>query len=164
MTNVYGEYQIESVLSTHSFDKYQMSVITCVDEAQNLFNGIAIFPIPSTMDNVNEVAHITANGLVGKPLPIQESQAIKICHYLESVLNGDFSGHVEFYSTGLNVKIRLKKFIKNYHGGGAYKGVMGYSNFSFLGRLPRVTISRNSLDKFRVSLAELYQLRDELDG
>ncbi len=76
------DYEIEEVISTHSFDRYQMSVVTCIDEAKNLLNGIAIYPIPVTMDNVNERAHIEASGLMGKPLVIDKHQATRICNYI----------------------------------------------------------------------------------
>lgn len=125
---------------------------------KSVYNGIAIYPIPATMESFSEITHIDANGLLGKPLVLDKNQATRICNYLGKVLGGDFAGQVEFNSGGLDIKIKLKKFIENYHGGGAYKGVMGYSNFNFLGLLPRVTISRGSLMKFRASLAELYHL------
>ena len=136
-----------------------MSVVTISNKEGELFNGIAIFPIP--VNFFDEYNYIEANGLLGKPLVIEKSQTIKICKYLGEVLNGDLRGQLEFSSSGLDIKIRLKKFIEKYHGGGGYKGVMGYSNYRSLGFLPRVTISRSSLMKFRVSLVELYQLDDK---
>lgn len=135
-----------------------MSVVTISNKKGKLFNGIAIFPIP--VNFFEEYSYIEANGLLGKPLVIENVQTIGICQYLGKVLNGDLQGQVEFSSGVLDIKFRIKKFIENYHGGGGYKGVMGYSNYCSLGFLPRVTISRNSLIKFRASLVELYQLED----
>jgi len=153
------EFKIDKVISTHSFDRYQMSVVTISNKKGELFNGIAIFPIPVNL--FEEYNYIEANGLLGKPLVVEKSQTIRICQFLRKVLDGDLRGQLEFSSGGLDIKIRFKKFIENYHGGGGYKGAMGYSNFCSFGFLPRVTISRSSLIKFRASLVELYQLDDQ---
>ncbi len=136
-----------------------MSVVTISNKDGELFKGIAIFPIP--INFFEEYNYIEANGLLGKPLVIGESQAARICQYLGEVLNGDLRDQLEFSSGGLDIRIRLKKFIEKYHGGGGYKGIMGYSNYCSLGILDRVTIARSTLIKFRANLAELYKLDDE---
>ncbi len=151
------DYEIEKVVSAHSFDRYQMSVIIAVDNEGNIFKGIAIFPLPPTMKYFEERIHIEATGQLGKPLVISKSQAKHICDFIYKVLTGNLPQEIVVRSNGPDIKIKLKKYTSKWHGGGAYKGVMGYNEYSFLGLLPRVTISRKSLEEFRASLNELYE-------
>ena len=63
-------------------------------------------------------------------------------------------------SNGPEIRIKLKKYTANWHGGGAYKGVMGYSEYGLLGFLPRVTISRKSLIEFQTNPSDLFERKE----
>ena len=154
------DYVIEKVLSVHSFDRYQMAAVIIVDKEGNASKGIAIFPLPTTMKFFEEKVYIEANGLLGKPLVISSAQAREICDFIHRVLTGNLPQEILIKSTGPDIKIKLKKFTAHWHGGGTYMGVMGYSEYSFFGLLPRVKISKKSLSDFRTSLKSLYELKE----
>lgn len=154
------DYEIEKVLSTNSFDKYQMSVVIASDKEGKLHKGIAIYPLPKSMKYFEEGSFIEANGLLGKPLIISEIQAKQVCNFIYQVLTGNLPCEVTISSSGPEIKIKLKKYTANWHGGGGYKGVMGYSDYGLLGFLPRVTISRKSLIEFQTSLSDLFENRE----
>ncbi len=154
------EYETETLISTHSFDWYQVSVVTISTRQGKQLRGIAIFPIPATY--FDESAYIDAHQKWGKPLVLNSRQSIHLCQYIENILEGRLPGKYEIFSNGLNLKIVIKKYIKKWHGGGGYKGSMGFKRFIYFG-LTRVTISKKTLIEFRNSLMHLYQL-DEFDS
>ena len=151
------DYEIESVLTTSSFDRFQMSVVTASDNNGKLQKGIAIFPLPKTMKYFDESTYIETSGLMGKPLVISDIQARQLCNFIYQVLAGNLPQEITVFSTGPEISIKLKKYIANWHGGGGYKGRMGYSEYSLFGLLPRVTISRKSLVEFQTALKVLFE-------
>jgi hypothetical protein len=155
------DYDIAKAISVHSFGRYQMSVIIAVDKKGNTSKGIAIFPLPSSTKFFERSMFIEANGLLGMAMVISSSEAKRICDFIYRVSTGSLPQEILIRSSGPDIKIKLKKYTANWHGGGAYKGVMGYSEYSFLGFLPGVKISKKSLAGFRASLNTLYEQKEQ---
>lgn len=150
------KFHIEKVISTHSFDKYQVSVVTFINGKEELSNGIALFPLP--LGSFEESMYIEANEIMGKPMYIDVPHVMEICQYIENVIAGRLPNEIDIGTNTFYIRLKLKKYITKWHGGGGYKGVMGYKNSGFLGWLPRVTISRRTLIEFRKNLIELYRI------
>ena len=150
------EFHIEKMISTHSFDKFQVSVVTFTNGHEEPLNGIALFPLPP--GNFEESIYIEANGIMGKPVHVDVHHVIKICQYIENVIAGRLPNEIDIGTNKFYIRLKLKKFIEKWHGGGGYKGVMGYKNSGLLGMLPHVTISRGTLIEFRKNLIKLYEI------
>jgi len=151
------EYKILERLSIHSFYNYQISVITISDKQENIHKGIAVLPAPDAM--FNEMSAVT--GDFDQPLIIDQRQALLLCHFIGEVLSGSLPRKIEVKTNGPTLKIHFKKFVKNWYGGGGYRGKVRFGSlFSFLTFTSNATIARNSLLELKDSLATLYQLNN----
>lgn len=149
------EYKILERFSIHSFDKYQISVITMSDKQEKVFNGIAILPAPDIM--FNEMSDVT--GDFDQPIIVEGIQALQLCRFIEEILCGSLPSKIEVKTNGPILKIHFNKYTKNWHGGGGYKGKICFNKlFSFPPFFSSVIIASNSLSALKDSLIDLYQL------
>lgn len=151
-----NEYKILEKLSIHSFDNYQISVITMSDKQGKQHKGIAVSPAPDIA--FNKMSEVTGN--FDQPLVVGNEQALLFCHYIEEVLNGGFPKKIEVITSGPVLRLNLKKFTEKWHGGGGYKGHVSFNRFSIMGILSNITIARSSLLSLRSSLINLYKLEN----
>ena len=149
------KYEVDSVLSTHSFHSHQVSVVTISDKEENKYKGIAVFPVPEEL--YTEAIYYETAGCVGKPLVIGPETALSLCEFIDDVLLGRLQSKILVYSDKPKLKITLKNYTKKWHGEGGYKGKVefGYNFFSF----PNSIISKKSLSQLRTSLVNLYGLQ-----
>jgi len=90
---------------------------------------------------------------------IEAEQSLLICQFIEDILHGRLPGKIEITSNGPPVRIKLKKFIKKWHGGGAYKGRVEVGKYAFFS-ISNAIIARSSLVIFRNNLIDLYNLKN----
>ena len=102
-------------------------------------------------------------GDYGKPLIIDTQQALLLCQFIEEVLCGSLPRKIEIKSNGPRLRIKLRKYIKNWHGDGGYKGSASFGGFSGFDILSNTTVARNSLIKLRDSLIDLYKLEQTVE-
>ncbi len=150
------ELHIEKVVSTHSFDKYQVSVVRIAKGNEDPLKGIALSPLP--LGYFEESINIEVGLAIGKPIPLDIHHVHNICQYIENVIAKRLPNEIDIGTNKFYIRLKLKKFIEKWHEGGGYKGVMGYPNNHFLGLLPRVTISKGTLLEFRKNLIGLYEI------
>ena len=151
------EYKTEKLLSTHSFGTHQISVITLSDSHGDSYKGIAVSPIPYSL--FSEATFSEAMGDYGKPLIIEEKQSLLLCQFIEEVLSGSLPKKIEVESNGPPLKIKLKKYIKNWHEGGGYKCSVCFGRFGGFDFLSSTIVSKKSLVRLRNSLIDLYELK-----
>lgn len=157
------EFKIKDVLCRHSFDSYLISVVTILDKEDNLYKGIAVTPVPISC--YEESVYSEAMGDPGKPLIIETEQSIEICGFIEDVLKGSLPKEIYVKSNGPPLRIKLKKYIKNWHDGGAYKGSVAFGRSIGFGLFSNSTVSKNSLVNLKKSLINLFELdRDDINA
>lgn len=155
-----SKYKTEQILSTHSFDSHDISVISMSDPEGNLYKGIGVFPIP--LGYFQESVHADVMGdYVGMPLIIDDEQALLFCRFIEEVINMQLPRKIRIHSTGPFLKIQVKKYVKNWHDGGAYKGYVTFGNFGLFAN--SATITKYSIMKLRQSLIDLFDLNNIID-
>lgn len=154
------KYKVDKVLSIHSFLSHQISVVAISDKEENMYKGIAVFPVPEEL--FAEAAYHDGMGDSGKPLIIDSQIALSLCEFIEDTLTGKLPSKIIVNSNGPQLSITLKKYTKKWHDGGGYKGrvVFGYSflTFSFSSSI----ISKKSLAQFKNSLISLFEF--EISG
>lgn len=124
-----------------------------------MYKGIGVFPIP--IPHFQESIHSDISGdYVGMPLIIDAKQALLFCHFTEEVISMKLPRKIIIYSAGPKLKMKFKKYVKNWHDGGAYKGYVTFGNFGFFSNSSVVT--KGSLVKIRQSLIELFELKNML--
>ena len=148
------KYKIQAQLSIHSFDHYQVSVVTMLDKKNDIHNGIAVLPAPDTM--FNEMSSVTGN--FDQPLAINHRQALLLCRFIREVTSGSLPKKIDLETSGPTLRIVFKKFVQNWPGNGGYKGRVSFNKLFFFSPFSKVTIARNSLLALRRSLINLYQL------
>lgn len=150
------EYKILERFSLHSLDRYQISVVTTSDKQNNIYKGIAVLPAPDVM--FNEMSIVT--GDFDQPLIVGDRQALLLSQFIGEVLNGSLPKIIEVKTNGPTLKIHLEKFIKNWHGGGGYKGKVNFDSVFSFNFFSNTIIAKASLSKLRSSLISVYQLED----
>lgn len=149
-------YKIDNVLSTHSFNSYQVSVVEYLDEAKTIKKGIAITPVPGYL--FEEMAFSEAMGDFGKPLELDIEEVRNLYLFISDVLSGNLPTKIIVNHHGPKLRISLKRFIEKWHGGGAYKGRIGFGIFGALSFTNNTIVTKDSLSKLQESLASLYGL------
>lgn len=150
------KFKTEHVLSSHSFLSHQISVITLSDEEGRMYKGIAVSPIPIGL--FSEATYSEAMGDYGKLLMIDTQQSKLLCTFIEDVLDGKLPGKILVNSNGPPLRIKLKKYIKNWHDGGAYKGSVVFGRSIGFGFISNAAVTKKSLTKLRKSIATLFDL------
>lgn len=153
------KYKIEKVISTHSYISHQISVITLSDQKGNIFTGIAVSPIPISL--FSEATYSEAMGDYGKPLIIDARQAMLLCAFIENVLNGILPSKILVRSNGPALRIILKKYMKNWHDGGAYKGSVTFGGLGGFGFFSNSTVTKHSLVELKNSLIKAFNLESK---
>ncbi|MEE8056478.1 MAG: hypothetical protein V3T17_01390 [Pseudomonadales bacterium] len=152
------EYKIENILSTISFDYYQVIVVELSDKQGDIFKGIGVGPAPSIGQDYLQ----TNTNDYYQPLIIEPDQALLLCNYIEEILAGALPNKITINTSGPKLTLNLKKFTEKWHGGGGYIGSVTFGKFGFLNILSNfnVTIAKNSLTSLRKTLIGLYELEN----
>ena len=159
--SVYG-YAVKEVFSTHSFNTHQITVITMTNKEGETYQGIAVAPIPYTL--FAEATHSEAMGDYGKPLIFEKTQALSFCHFIDGILKGDLPSKISFNLNGLLLSIRLGKYNKNWHGGGAFIGKVIFGQSKIFDLFSKATITKQSLLDLKISLTKLYGIGNDLNS
>ena len=157
--SIYG-YAVKEVFSTHSFNTHQISVITLTDKEDKTYHGIAVTPIPYAL--FTEAMHSEAMGDHGKPLILEKSQALSFCRFIDGVLKGNLPSKISFNIDGILLLIKLGKYNKNWHGGGAFIGKVIFGQSKTFDLFSKASITKQSLTNLRKSLIKLYEIGNEL--
>ena len=126
------------------------------DKQGNVYKGIAVLPAPDV--SFNEMSTVTGN--FDQPLTVKHRQALLLCRFIGEVLSGSLPKKIEVKSNGPTLRVYLKKFTKDWHGGSGYKGRVGFGIFRLSNIFSNATIARNSLIELRNSLIDLYKLEN----
>ena len=109
-------YKIDNVISTHSFNSYQVSVVEYLEAGLQRKKGIAVTPIPYYL--YEEAMHTEAMGDFGKPLEITEEEIRKLDSFISGVLADDLPAKIIVNNIGPKLRIKLNNFDAKWHGGG----------------------------------------------
>ena len=150
------KYWLSERLSTHSFDNYQISVIKILDRQKKLHHGIGVCPIPS-LGNMNSAP---TEYIDEQLLIIKDQQARSLCDFIEKVVGGSLPERIDVLTSEPTLKINLKGFTENWHGGGGYKGTVSFDTVMNPVLSLNVTIAKSSLTSMRNNLIFLYQMEN----
>jgi len=147
-------YKIDNVVSTHSFNSYQVSVVEYLDREKVRKKGIAVAPIPGYF--FEEATYSEAMGNFGKPLGLDTEEVRNFYSFISGVLSGKLPAKIVVNHQGPKLRISLNRFVENWHGGGAYKGRVGFGFFSALSFTNNAVVTKESLSMLQESLDSLY--------
>jgi hypothetical protein len=153
-------YKIDNVISTHSFNSYQVSVVEYLDAGLERKKGIAVTPIPYYL--YEEATHTEAIGDFGKPLELTEEEMRKLDSFISGVLAGDLPAKIIVNNIGPKLRIKLNNLDTQWHGGGGYKGRVGFGIFGALSFTNNAVVSKESLTKLQESLKILFESKPEV--
>ena len=153
-------YKIDKVISTHSFNSYQVSVVEYLEAELERKKGIAVTPIPYYL--YEEAVHTEAVGDFGKPLELTNIEQRKLDSFITGVLAGNLPAKIIVNHVGPKLRIMLDKYDTKWHGGGAYKGRVGFGVFGVLPFTNNAVVTKESLTALQESLKLLFESKAEV--
>lgn len=151
------DYKIEKLLDRIPFDNYQLIVIKFSDKQGKIYKGLGVSPPPWLGEGHLWDEYISNY----QPLIIDYKQALKLCGFIENLLAGPLPVKTKIETHGPSIRMDFKRFTKDWHDGGGYKGIVCFHKHSSLSLFSRMTITKAAMIRLREGINKLYEIKNE---